>query len=73
MKSDDKHNCADMIDKFESLVRQHELNISGFRNMSTKKFEELNHLRWEIKKLLSIACANDFGYADVSIDEAEKE
>lgn len=61
MKSEKSHDCGILIDRFEALTREHERMMSGLSMMTKKKVEEYFSLKWELKKLLSLACSNDFG------------
>lgn len=62
--SEKKHDCGVLIEKFETLVRAHERGVVGGSSpLSSNKVWELDSLRKELTTLMSLACANDFGYA----------
>jgi len=54
----EKHNCVNLLDEFETLVRQDERARSGFGNTTQSKRNQLSFLRTEIKTLLRVVCDN---------------
>ena len=56
-----RHDCRDLLDRFEELARQHERMCCAVERypMGRKKIEELNFLRDQIKVLLRTVCENE--------------